>query len=198
MDITRFCATGEDPRAYLATPFRDGDDVIATNGHIMVVVPGMPGEFPTVQGNMVGGAARFNVATRSGVLTPLSNIALPEPVPCPNCAGKGHGYEVRCDECDGGGEFKHGSHWYECKACGGDCTKPCHESTPGAKKHDCHRCDGFGEAFAKVVVEEAPFQRRYLALIASLPNSAIETAGPEGTAKFTFDGGYGFLMPVRT
>lgn len=197
MDLNRFCANSIDPRAYLSTPFRDGDNVIATNGHIMVVVPGMAGDFPVAASNMAGMPARFNAATRSGVLTPLSSITLPDRVPCPVCGGKGHGHEVRCDECDGEGEFKHGSHWYECKECGGDCTKPCHESTPGAVKHACYRCNGFGEAFGRVTVADALFQRCYMALLATLPDCHIETAGPEGTAKFTFDGGYGFLMPCR-
>lgn len=197
MDITRFCATSEDPRHYLATPFRDGDEVVATNGHIMVVIPGMPGDYPAAPNNMIGMPARFNAGTRSGFVTPISSVTLPERVVCPACDGKGHRFQERCSDCAGEGEFQRGIHWYACQECGGNGTTPCSENTPGATKDACYRCNGFGEILARVPVADAVFQRCYIALLASLPQCSIETAGPEGTAKFTFDGGYGFLMPLR-
>jgi len=43
-----------------------------------------------------------------------------------------------------------------------------------------------------------PFAKHYLRLIASLPNCQIKTRGPTESACFKFDGGIGFLMPIRS
>jgi hypothetical protein len=142
-DLQPFCSNGADERAYLRAPWKDGADVVASNGHIMIVIPGaaedMDAETPP---NMAGAAARFDGYPRSGVITPMSSITLP----------------------------------------------------PAER---CQVCGGAGESSLKVAIGNAFFQRRYLALLAALPACSIETCGELGLAKFTFDGGYGFLMPVR-
>jgi hypothetical protein len=62
----------------------------------------------------------------------------------------------------------------------------------------CYWCDGTG--FNKkeaIAVGDAHFAKHYLRLIASLPDCQIATAGSGGRAFFRFNGGIGFLLPVR-
>jgi hypothetical protein len=197
-DLQPFCSNGSDPRAFLSAPWKDGADVVASNGHIMIVIPGAAEEADAdTPPNMAGAAARFNGGTRSGILTPLSSITLPAAVRCQVCGGAGHFHTIECDECDGKGSFKHGSHWYECEECDGEGWKACSPQNPDANKKPCYRCDGSGESMVKVAVGGAQFQRRYLALLAGLPDCLLEVGDEHSMAKFTFAGGYGFLMPVR-
>jgi len=197
-DLQPFCSNGADVRAYLRAPWKDGADVVASNGHIMIVIPGAAEDIDAqTPPNMAGAAARFDGYPRSGVITPMSSITLPPAERCWVCSGAGHYHTAKCKECGGEGEFKHGTHWYECKECDGDGFNRCHKSDPDAEQKPCHRCDGSGESSLNVAIGNAFFQRRYLALIAALPACSIETCGELGMAKFAFDGGYGFLMPVR-
>lgn len=197
MDITQFCARSYSDRHYLSTPFREGENVIATNGHIMVVVPGLAGDYPPIPANIANKALDFETSFHAaGETHALGTMTLPDRVDCVHCAGNGHIYVTPCIECDGEGEFHHGSHFYECKECRGAGALPCHENQPGAKAQECDRCFGFGERTKAIEVGASTFMRRYLALIAELPNSAITpSTHAQGIARFSFDGGHGFLMP---
>ena len=127
----------------------------------------------------------------------MAEIALPAHEACRHCKGQGLAWEKACPECDGKGEFLHRTHWYECKGCTGGAVVSCPPTASGAKAVPCESCQGSGEAFQSVVVARALFQRRYLAMLADLPNCSLQPDGADGAAKFTFDGGYGFLMPCR-
>jgi len=196
MDLLKFCASNTDPRHYMSQPMREGADVVATNGHIMIVMPGMAGEFQPIPDNLRGKAQQFDAVARSERM-PLDIIHLPDRKECPICGGAGHHFEVVCPDCDGEGSFKHGLHWYECKECAGNGHCTADASDEDAKKTDCYRCDGSGEAYQAVYISDHLFQRRYLALIKSLPDAALEIGEPLTVSKFTFTGGYGFLMPCR-
>lgn len=39
IDLTTFCEQGADPRAWMRRPFKEGEWVYATNGHVCVRVP---------------------------------------------------------------------------------------------------------------------------------------------------------------
>ena len=70
--------------------------------------------------------------------------------------------------------------------------EPCSEC-----EHGCSECDnGFVEKIKSVDVGGIPFQRKYLALLAALPNCRISPDG-QNAAWFKFDGGDGLIMPMR-
>ena len=84
----------------------------------------------------------------------------------------------------------------KCKACDG---------IPHAPTEDdddwdcaCYLCDGTGFAIKEPLpVGNAHYAKHYLRLIASLPAAEFKANGPRDKAQFRFDGGVGFLMPVR-
>lgn len=197
MDITKFCGR-EDPRAYMNQPMRLGADVVATNGHVLVRWTDAGGDYPDAPDTMSGRIRNLTNGTFSGVHHNLSDLLLPPAKECRTCGGTGHHYTVECDECDGEGEFRHGSHWYECKECNGEGTHKTSKHSEGAKQHPCYRCDGHGDDFQVVRIGDSAFQRRYLALLKTLPGCQLEVGMTAlATARFTFEGGHGFLMPCR-
>lgn len=198
IDLTKFCATSDDPREYIRTPFRSPEGIVATNSHILICIDDDGGEYPDVFHQAKGYAAKFkgyiNDPERSWFFA--ASIALPEAKPCMACNGKGHVHEEDCDDCDGEGSFKHGSHWYDCKECDGN-GKVLAGAGSGSKT-PCHKCSGSGEDFLAVPVLHTAFQRKYLALIAGLPDCHLGLpAEPLETTVFTFTGGWGVIMPVR-
>lgn len=198
IDLTKFCATSDDPREYLRTPFRCPEGIVATNGHILICMDDDGGEYPDAVENTKSYAAKFKAyiddPKRSWFFA--ASIALPEANPCPECRGKGYVHEEDCDDCDGEGQFRHGDHWYDCKECNGNGKVLTGDSS--GTKTTCRRCYGHGEDFQTVAVGRTAFQRKYLAMIVGLPNCRLglhET--PLGTAVFTFAGGFGVIMPCR-
>lgn len=199
MDLSKFCARATDPRGYLRQPFRDAGEVVATNGHLVIAVPDFEGEFPDAVERMAGRHRKMLESTpHTGEQFRIDQIALPELIPCYHCDGRGFYWVQTCPICNGSGEFKHGEHHYECKECLGNGRVGTEAGAPRARKEPCEECGGAGDSFQMVGVGEASFQRRYLALLAELPDAFIQPNGPDLAAKFTFDGGYGFLMPCRT
>lgn len=59
---------------------------------------------------------------------------------CEACNGSGVVHERDCDECDGEGEFDHGSHTYVCKNCEGTGDIDA-DPSPGEER-TCWACDG--------------------------------------------------------
>ena len=114
LELLKKFVSQDDPRKYMRSPFTRGEWTYATNGHIAVRVPKIDGVeilpekyIPSLEGlfQSVGGN---------------DFIALPWMPPleeCQLCIGTGIAYE--CPECDGEGEFEHGTHSYCCKECGG-------------------------------------------------------------------------------
>ena len=197
MDITKFCGR-EDPRAYMNQPMRVGPDVVATNGHVLVRWTDTGGDYPDATEAMARSITNLTNGTRSGVFHNLADLSLPPANTCPECGGAGHYYMVPCDECDGEGEFHHGSHWYSCKECKGEGQHKTSKHSEGAKPQPCYRCDSTGENFQVFRIGDSAFQRRYLALLKTLPGCQLELgATAMSTARFTFEGGHGFLMPCR-
>lgn len=190
--LQKFCAKS-DIRYYLLKPWINSGHAFASNGHIAVRVPS-DGLFSVVahgEGQEPNVGALVDNAKALGL--PL--MAIPELAPpevCEACAGTGTAYE--CEECEGEGSFTHHGKEYDCKWCNG---LGQHQNGQGDPE-TCFHCDGFGEkAYRPVAVGDSHFDRRYLALIAALPNAMIAPNGPAGVAYFTFDGGDGALMPMR-
>lgn len=198
MDITKFCSHGADPRSYLRQPMRLDADVVATNGHILVRWSDMPGDYPEAPETMVRTITNITNGKFSGTFYDLQCFSLPEARSCPACGGVGYHYFLACDECDGEGDFFHGSHWYHCKACKGEGRYTTSQHSEWARKETCYHCDGHGDTHQIVHIGDQAFQRRYIAMLKTLPGLLLEAGiNPLATARFTFDGGHGFLMPCR-
>lgn len=200
IDLKQFCANETDYREYLRNPWRQNGQIAATNGHILIAVADDGRELPEFLGltRTIGAVAKFLQITADNY-TPLSSIVLPPVELCDSCNGTGKeevpvtkdcskcngngvvecdmGHDHNCPECDGAGEFETG------------------EMTQKA----CKACDGTGHKYQQpVAVGKAHINRRYLALIASLPSAEI--AVPDVDDKpipFRFAGGQGVIMGLR-
>ena len=189
LELLKKFVSQDDPRKYMRSPFTRGEWTYATNGHIAVRVPKIDGVeilpekyIPSLEGlfQSVGGN---------------DFIALPWMPPleeCPLCSGTGIAYE--CPDCDGEGEFEHGTHSYFCEECGG--SGQVEYGSTGVSA--CRHCDGTGaKRNAPTKVGGSHFDLFYLHLINGLPGAKFSPgAGQEGMACFVFDGGEGILMPM--
>jgi len=197
MDLNSFCARQHDPRPHLHTPMRVGNLVVATNGHILIALPDMVSEFPEAPAEF-GTKVTSMLAQEApaGEPVPLATIDLPERTDCPDCGGDGFLILAPCPECEGKGDFWHGTNLYECKECFGNGTVPAAIGDPGAKREICVLCDGDGAGHQAVEVNGVLLQRRYLALLKALPGCTVAPNG-DMAAHFRFDAGHGLLMPCR-
>ncbi len=192
--LNNFCAKSkDDPRTYLYKPFLIGEYIYATNGHVAIRVKN-DGSLPEV-------AEIDKVKTISNYFQSLSSDfidipSIPNPEPCKHCQGSGKWNEkIECDECDGDGEFIHGSHYYSCKECDGE-----GKIETGNKVGICDSCEGSGHSrMQHMQIGIASFAVRYIIKISALPG--IKFCKPihqNDIATFVFDGGEGCIMPVRT
>lgn len=199
VDITKFCiAEGLcGLRVYLRRPMQFGDQVLASDGRILVCIPGHFGheEAPWGVRNFT---RRIEQIIKEAPLTwtPAAAIELPPPEPCAQCDGSGVMYRVDCHECDGEGESVHGTHTYCCMECDGEGSVVTRHPSHGARAQPCDICEGSGASIQPVTVGEMRVQRRYLAAIAELPGAQVAPSH-EGNLVFTFDGGWGALAPLR-
>jgi hypothetical protein len=196
IDITKFCAVS-DVRSYLTKPWRCAEGVAASNGHILVLVPDDGGDYAAEPESMAGKIAQFETDYPGGAeWLDAASLAIPEGKKCWDCGGSGHVYERECDECDGDGEFEHGSHTYECKECDGSGSITSKRAFADAEKQACYRCNGTGHEFLAAPIGNTFAQSRYITLLATLPNCRVAPDGNKAMP-FVFDGGRGWLMPCR-
>lgn len=198
IDIQRFCAAKGESRSYMRAPWTDDGKTVATNGFVMIALDQvLEGAAPATT-NMVGKVSELVAQTAAFTSKyPIDTASMPA-IACPDCEGSGRMHEARCSECDGNGEFDHGSHTYSCKECDGNgallfaTTRDADTSAP------CWPCKGSGFQSSRIVFggHDAGFDANYLRLIATLPNVQFVPGGPRDMARFEFDGGLGFLMPL--
>jgi hypothetical protein len=133
------------------------------------------------------------------------DIELPAAIPCDSCEGKYvapqncEGKDVapqQCTECDGTGKVECPTcgHDMDCEDCDGDGYESSSDETV-----ICNKCNGTGEGVLPVEIGKTKFQRRYLALLQSLPGP-VEIAidpDPEKEALFRFSEGAGVIMPMN-
>ena len=197
IDITQFCS-GKDPRDFMMKPWRSGNWIVASNGHVIVLVPDEGGEYAAEPEVMEGKIAKFEAEYLGGIeWLDVSSITLPDPVKCTDCSGSGYLYVMDCLECDGEGEFEHGSHDYECKECDGAGQVTSKWKFDDSKKEPCARCRGSGTTYQPVKVGNTFAQRQYIEKLAKLPNCRLSPDGDHNPMPFVFDGGRGWLMPCR-
>lgn len=195
LPIERFCGV-DDPREYLNAPWRRDGKLYATNGHFMIEIADDGREAPEFK-NHPDCAKIFAKHTPSEF---GSIPALVEAVPCQCCKGRGMCYSEPCPDCNGRGEFRHGSFDYECQRCDGDGEFIFPVPPIGMAETRCAACYGLGEEFNKdhgTKVGEFKFATRLLRVLTTLPGIEIATCGPEAPLWFRFDGGRGLVMPMR-
>lgn len=199
--LSRFLEEPGAYRTYLQKPWRSSCGIARTNGHVLVVTPddGRECDDPNTvaldQAVQRFAAVVDDADKREWIA--LADIVLPPATRCECCAVAAlHLYEIECAECLGKGDFDHGSHTYKCKECDG---AGCIDAPREAEfKVSCHCCHGTGEGFQTVKVGASWFQRPYLSLLAGLPNCRLTLgSSPLAGAVFTFDGGFGAIMPCR-
>lgn len=182
IDLQQFCEK-DGIRYYLAQPFILDGNTYASNGRIIVRIPG--GGADTELPRSFAAAVRKMFAAEHTDFAPLPTISAPKV--CPDCKGTGRLENVECADCGGIGEFRHGRHDYDCLECDG---------TGRYGSRECTSCWN-GELLQPVPVGAAHFQARYLRMIAALPNARMSAPAKDGPAAFVFDGGEGRLMPCR-
>lgn len=196
-DLQKFCGIN-DIRAHINKPIRQGGFICATNGFIAVRVVD-DGSFDISDANNESvNFERVFAERKFSELKPLSVLmisAQPGKSPCKACCGSGKNESAReCDECDGDGQFHHGSHAYECRECEGLGKK----ANAASISTVCSVCRGCGDGGFNFQVGNQKYDSRLLNLIEDLPNLRIECEIENfDAAKFLFDGGEGRLMPCR-
>lgn len=187
-----FCATG-DVRDYLCYPNRIGAHVYATNGYIAIRVP----DDGSLEARECDKLNSLPALFDAPVVEFIDMPALPAPIMCKTCAGSGREHKEPCDDCDGEGEFEHGSHTYNCKRCdGAGKVQSIFRDGVGAP---CEDCGGTGYDKSQIAsVGSSTYMRNLLEKIAGLPGLRIQhhTDGCHA-ARFIFDGGEGVVLPRR-
>lgn len=154
-------------RPYLHKPFSIGDYTHATNGHVGVRVPRIEG-VPSQEKPDPGKLfAQHFKDEPRGVL----DVKLPE---------------IKED-------------WQDCLRCGGSGKE---HDCPSCSCDECDYCDGEGRTnkapMVKITIGNAIYNAKYIKQLLALPGLKFPVNPPkDAAAGFVFDGGEGFLMPVR-
>lgn len=206
IDLMRFCANESDPRDHLRKPWKHGEWVYATNGHVCVRVPAssMPdvGECdkaPPAQNMFL----KYMEQRQCEFLPmpPLQKVAK-----CRACNGIGTVLATKCPAC-ADGTFYHYGDTYDCMHCADSDAGPgwVEFERESATKRPCAQCDGLGASMRQngnVALGEASYSLVYLHWLAAFPQlrvcpgSSAKLPGAEQVpAAFLFDGGQALLMP---
>jgi hypothetical protein len=169
--LALFCAHPLHRRDYLHNPWRaPGHGMVATNGHVMVVLPDDGGELapePNKE-HLIGVVGRFLAQWPGGpVWYRLADVQLPPSQACPDCNGSGIYHYITCPACRGDGRSNDDSY---CTSCNGEGAIPVDSGHPEAQPMECVSCSGSGVEFQRVKVGTGCYSLNYLQILASLPN----------------------------
>ncbi|HBG07677.1 MAG: hypothetical protein A2075_09135 [Geobacteraceae bacterium GWC2_58_44] len=187
--LQQFCWAGDvDNHLKMQKPWSVGEFTFATNGHLLIKVPRLADVAEIV--NPIDIANGWPKSEPSAWLD-IPTCEAPAPVVCQKCNGKKAG-QGACPECGGDGEVEfsniYNTYTVDCATCDGE-----------GEELECSTCDGTGtvEVIEGVAVGCSGFSKKYLALLATLPNCQIGPVDQCGPAWFRFDGGEGAICPVR-
>lgn len=200
IDLKPFCAAPRDPRAYLHKPFRYAGHIYATDGAIAIRIADHADiEADTLPADKQDIAKKLQswIDTAGGMTNykPLTAECEDTRDQCAHCNGSGHTRD--CPECDGEGEFEHGSHTYQCEECDGDGTLP-----GTSQDGTCACCWGSGKSSFSKRVEPDPesnagYQSHLLLQLKQLPDIEFAVGEEDAAGGFRFTGGAGVIMPLR-
>jgi RecJ-like exonuclease len=191
--IQKFCEIC-DTRGFDKPKYFNGF-IYATNGKIAIRVRedsesenDKNGEF-----DIVGAIEKLLKKESEKEYIPL-DIELPARVKCDDC--KGTGEITQCPKCNGTGtvECPTCGHDMECEHCDGD-----GYGSPSDETIMCKKCNGTGEKSFPVAIGKTYFDRKYLALLQSLPGPVEIGIDPDPfeTALFRYPEGSGAIMPMK-
>ncbi len=208
VDLSRFCATADDPRDYLRSPWKHGEWVYATNGHLCVRVPAasMPEVSECAKAPRAQNLFQKHIEQRQCeflLMPPLRPL-----VECGRCDGTGRVPAKRCPACTDG-TFDHYGDTYDCQNCKGSAAGPGWLESYGSatESRPCDPCGGLGanmQTNGNVTLGESTYSLVYLSWLAALPqirvcpgDSADNKYAGQIPAAFIFDGGQALLMPRK-
>ncbi len=208
IDLQRFCANDNDPRPQLRQPWKHGEWVYATNGHVCVRVPAatMPNVTECDKAPPAHNLFKKHIEDRPCDFLVLPKIAAPSK--CSGCNGRGTVMARKCPSCTDG-TFDHYGNTYECLNCDNSAGGAgwVEADSADAVSRPCAWCDGLGADMHKngnVPLGESTYSRVYLSWLAKLPQIRVCPGSPAETpsaeqipAVFIFDGGHALLMPRR-
>lgn len=175
--------------------------LIATNGHLCVVDATIQRtDEPMIEAKAILNLEKQYLALQKTVIEAQKANFNPAPNSpyygkCPRCKGKGkHGEITGCDECDGEGEFTHGSHEYTCKECNGK--GEVEDIFPDVT---CENCNGTGQHKDTLTqIGDLMIQSQYYRKIMTLSDVVFyKPEGESNTMYFSHANGWGAVMPVR-
>lgn len=210
IDLQRFCANELDEREYLHKPWKRGQWVYATNGHVCVRVPAeaMPDVGECDKAPAAERLFMQYVEGRQCDFLLMPKIAAP--MKCHGCNGRGAVMARKCPSCTDG-TFDHYGHTYDCLNCadsmGGPGWIEC-EGSADAVRRPCNWCSGLGADMSingNFRLGDAGYSVVYLHWLAKLPQVRVCPGTPAHNAEpkadipavFIFDGGHALLMPRR-
>lgn len=206
IDLTQF-NNPTDFREYCRQPMRMRDGrVVATDGVSIMSPDQYDGDASTLMAapaNIEGSLDRalVELPSRPREWHPLSGLTLPQPENCTVCQGKGYVVTDDCPDCDGDGEFQHGSHLYECKECDGEGNthqEGCAADNPEGKKCWSCRGRGYGQTFV-AIPGMPPRLGADLRLLSRFPADGEYSVPPSDSEPIVLRGAgwRGVLMPMR-
>lgn len=169
--------------------FSQGEYTIATNGMVMVRIPRV---------EIIPEQTSPDVLQEFPIPEVKESFEIPDvtliEILCNDCGGIGKEPKV-CNKCKGSGRIEcfHCGNGMACDACEGLCFA-------GKSDKDCPYCNGTGKVPDKHqyhLIDGIAFADHYLKLLKDNCTNIRITPREYETAYFTFDGGHGFLMPMR-
>lgn len=208
IDLQRFCANELDEREYLRKPWKHGEWVYATNGHVCVRVPtaAMPDVAECDKAPPAQKLFQKHMEQRQCEFLLMPSIAPLKK--CSACYGKGYVHARKCPSCTEG-TFDHYGYSYDCLYCEDSGAGPGWVDTEDERetRRPCNRCDGLGADMREngnAPLGESTYSLVYLNWLAKLPqcrvcpgSSAETPTANQIPAVFIFDGGHAILMPRR-
>ena len=197
--LKQFCSY-DNLRKEIMEPWTRGDYTYATNGKIIIRVPRISDIPENPAAPNVNRSIPWNAPVFTEASAPIPDLPKDQFLSCARCDGTGKNSE--CPECEGEGvvtwETKRHGYEADCEECDGF-----GRVAAGTKAEECNRCNGTGkiEQDIFVPVRGVSFNKKYLTLIKSLPEAILfpepEVAGKFPPSRFAFNGGDGFVMPVK-
>jgi len=185
INLQLFC--GRNVNFNLGWPFSKGGYTYATDGHIAIKIPYVPGNdrLPPVS------AYKMDYApTHDGDWCAVPPYGPLETEQCSHCKGTTFSHE--CDGCGGEGYIAEDD---PCRFCDGE------GAVPGGDRM-CENCNGTGTAYAdcypSVHFGTTMLSPKLLDKIRTLPKAEIFLpASPTHQVHFRFDGGVGIVMAMK-
>ncbi|QOJ20331.1 MAG: hypothetical protein HRU77_06260 [Gammaproteobacteria bacterium] len=175
VDINKFHGNGEDIRDWLNQPFLLNKRVVATNGHVMLILHDFEWPYYELRVNESYVMIIIDTIESASGYAPIDKeqIAWPEKIWCPICKGGGHATKEECEECQGDGvvDASNNFNTYYDLTCG-SCEGIGYE-TDTRTDQTCPDCEGSGNVFEKDAAVEIlgiKIQAKYLSLVIEEPD----------------------------